>query len=297
MANKAAWLKAKQAYPFTIDDAPMPQPGPHDITVKVRAVAINPVDMAVQAMGIIYEDYPRILGIDTAGEVTTVGSAVSGFKVGDRVIGSFHDYMEGQGSFQLYCNLKDSLTAKLPDNIAFKDSCVLPLAMCTACTALFEDYNLGLPFPQVEPEPVNKVILVWGGASSVGSCGIQAAKSAGLEVAATASAKNFDYCRSIGADHVFDYKSDTVVDDVVSALKGKEFAGVFAAVMGEDVYNKGAEIATKLGGKQMVATVLPPAMKHDRPLPGGVELGYSKSATPDLLRVHTDSLIQIGEIL
>lgn len=279
MANKAAWLMEKQAYPFKIDDAPMPEPGPHDITIKVRAVAINPVDMAVQAMGIIYDEFPRILGIDAAGEVIAVGSEVTSFKIGDRVFGSFNDYMEGKGIFQLYCNLYDSLTAKLPDHVDFKDGCVLPLAMCTACTGLFEDYNLGLPYPEVNPKPVNKTILIWGGASSVGSCGIQAAKAAGLEVATTASAKNFDYCRSIGADYVFDYKTETLVEDVVAALKGKDFAGVFAAVMGEDVYIKSAEIAIQLGGKQMVATVLPPQMKYDKPLPGGVEIGYSKLST------------------
>ena len=276
MGNKAAWLKEKQAYPFKIDDAPMPEPGPHDITIKVRAVAINPVDMAVQAMGIMYEEYPRILGIDAAGEVVAVGSEVTSFQIGDRVIGSFNEYLEGKGVFQLYCNLLDSLTAKLPGHVDFKYGCVLPLAMCTACTGLFEDYNLGLPYPEVNHEPVNKVVLVWGGASSVGSCGIQAAKAAGLEVATTASAKNADYCKGIGADYVFDYKTETLVDDVVATLKGKDFAGVFAAVMGEDVYAKSAEIAIQLGGKQMVATVLPPQMKYDKPLPGGVEIGYSK---------------------
>lgn len=279
MGNKAAWLTEKQAYPFKIDDAPMPEPGPYDVTIKVRAVAINPVDMAVQAMGVLYEEFPRIIGIDAAGEVVAVGAEVTSFKVGDRVIGSFNEYMEGKGVFQLYCNLIDSLTAKLPDHIDFKDGCVLPLAMCTACTGLFEDYNLGLPYPEVSPKAVDKVVLIWGGASSVGSCGIQAAKAAGLEVATTASVKNADYCRSIGADYVFDYKTETIVDDVIKALKGKDFAGVFAAVMGEDVYIKSAEIAIGLGGKQMVATVLPEQMKYEHPLPGGVQIGYSELST------------------
>ena len=148
--------------------------------------------------------------------------------------------------------------------------------MCTACVGLFEDYNLGLPFPKINPEPVDKVVLIWGGASSVGSCGIQAAKAAGLEVASTASAHNAEYCKSIGADYVFDYKKEGVVEEIVGALKGKAFAGVFAAVMGEDVYIKSAEIAIQLGGKQMVATVLPENMAYDKPLPGGVQIGYSE---------------------
>ena len=279
--NKAAWLTEKCAYPFEIDDAPMPTPEAYQITIRVRAAAINPVDGVIQSMGMVIEEFPTILGFDAAGEVTAVGSAAAGgFKVGDRVTG-MHDQQKPNavmGAMQLYCNLRDTITAKIPDDMSFTDACVFPVCMCTAATALFEEYNLGLPLPQVEPpKPVGKVVLIWGGASSVGSCGIQASKSAGLEVATTASVHNHEYCRSIGADYVFDYKKEGIVDDIVKALKGKEFAGVFSAVFGEDVYIKGAEIASRLGGKQMVATVLPLTMKTDVKLAEGVELGYSKS--------------------
>jgi hypothetical protein len=68
-----------------------------------------------------------------------------------------------------------------------------------------------------------------------------------------------------------------VVEDVVKALKGKEFCGAFVAVMGEEVYQKSAEICVKLGGIQMVCTVLPPRMKAEKDLPGNVKLAYSKS--------------------
>ena len=277
--NKAAWLMEKCGHPFKIDDAPMPKPSPRQITIKVLAVAINPVDAGIQFQGLIVEKYPAILGIDAAGEVSAVGSEVQGgFKVGDRVTGLFDQETHGggDGSFQLYCNLRDTLTSKIPDNVSFKDACVLPLGMDTACIALFEGYNLGLPYPKVNPQPTGRAVVIWGGSSSVGSCGIQAAKAAGLKVASTASAKNLEYCKSIGADYAFDYRSESVVADIVAALKGKEFAGVFSAVFGDDVYIKSAEICKQLGGKQMVATVLPPMMKSDVKLAEGVKLGYSK---------------------
>ncbi|KAF2481178.1 quinone reductase [Neohortaea acidophila] len=281
--NQAAWLNERKGYPFQIASAPMPTPRPHELTIRVHAVAINPVDGGVQATGMVYNTFPRVLGIDAAGTITAVGSAVKAFQVGDRVMGipcvEEGDENEDHrgGTFQLYCNISESMAVKLPEGVAFKDAAVLPLGMCTACVGLFEDYNLDLPYPKTGQVKVagDKVVLIWGGASSVGSCGIQAVKAAGLQVATTASAHNHEYCRSLGADYVFDYKSETVVEDVVAALKGKEFGGVFAAVMGEEVYIKSAEIAVQLGGKQLVATVLPDMMKYEKPLPGGVQLGYN----------------------
>ncbi|KAK3725941.1 hypothetical protein LTR37_000089 [Vermiconidia calcicola] len=272
MANKAAWVTEKQAYPMKVGDAPLPEPKENQITIRVRAVAINPVDYVMQAAGALLEKYPSITGCDAAGEVTSIGSAV-----GDRVAGCVdHDGDAlGQGTFQLYCNLIETLAGKIPDAVSFTDACVLPIGMCTACTGLFEKSTLGLPLPQLQPKPNGKVLVVWGGSSSVGSCAIQAAKAAGFEVAATAGAHNLEYCKSIGADYAFDYKTDTLVEDVVAALKGKDSAGVFNAVMGEETYIKCAEIASQLGGTQIMSSVLPPNMPYDKPLPGGVKLAYN----------------------
>lgn len=242
--NKAAVLPSKCFHPFQIQDAPMPSaPKANQVTIRIHAVAMNPVDMAMQSMGIAIEKYPCIIGLDCAGIVTAVGSEIKQFKVGDRVCGcvDVDDQAQGQGAFQMYVNLIESLTGKIPENISFAQAAVLPLGMDTACVGLFEKDNLRLDLPQATPrKPNGKAILVWGGSSSVGTCGIQAAKSAGYEVATTASAHNLDYCRSTGADHAFDYKTESVVEDVVKALKGKEFAGAFAAVMGDEVYNNSA---------------------------------------------------------
>ena len=278
MDNKAAWLIEKMAYPFKIDSAPIIEPRENQVTIRVHAVAINPVDHYTQAYGFIIDKFPGIGGCDAAGVVTAVGSKVTQFKVGDRVAGGFdhEDEDMGQGTFQLYCNCLENLTCKIPDHLSYTEACVLPICMSTACVGLFEEDDLQLNLPQIDAKPNGEVVLVWGGASSVGSCGIQAAKAAGYEVAATAGAHNQDYCKSLGADYVFDYKSETLVEDVIKTLKGKEFAGVFDAVMGEETYIKSAEICVGLGGKQMVASVLPTTMPYEKPLPGGVKFAYSK---------------------
>ena len=83
--NKAAWLDEKGA-PFRVGDAPMPSPGPNEITIRNRAVAINPLDWHMQDWGVFITQWPAILGCDVAGEVWELGSEVTRFKKGDRVI-------------------------------------------------------------------------------------------------------------------------------------------------------------------------------------------------------------------
>ncbi len=87
--NSAAWVKAKQAR-LEVKPAPYTPPRPNEIVVRNYAVAINPIDWILQSIGsIIYPwiKYPFILGSDLAGEVAEVGSAVTRFQVGDRVLG------------------------------------------------------------------------------------------------------------------------------------------------------------------------------------------------------------------
>jgi NADPH:quinone reductase-like Zn-dependent oxidoreductase len=129
-------------------------------------------------------------------------------------------------SFQLYCATNAKGVAKLPSNVSYAQGSVLPLAISTAASALFQKDAHVLPHPQPNAKPTGKIVLVWGGGSSVGSCAIQLVKSVGFEVATTASSRNHDYCTSLGAKYVFDHTKASVVDDIVMALKGKNFGGV-----------------------------------------------------------------------
>lgn len=256
----------------------MPQPEANEVIIRVRAVAINPVDAAIQGMGIIIEDYPAVVGCDVAGDVTGVGAEVKAFLPGDRVIACL-DLEVGRvnkGSFQLYCAAFTTLAAKLPVNVSYTQGCVLPLALSTAATSLFQKGNLEMQHPLIDAKPNGKGVLIWGGSSSVGSCAIQMAKAAGYEVATTCSRHNIEYCRSLGADHVFDHRKGNVVEDVVHALNGKEFAGAFDAVFPPDTIMKCAKIAHKLGGKKHVATVMVPSMPIPKGLPEGVMTSYCK---------------------
>jgi NADPH:quinone reductase-like Zn-dependent oxidoreductase len=184
----------------------------------------------------------------------------------------------------LFASARENWIAKIPDNVRYAEASVLPLGMATAASALFQADTLALRLPQVNPKPTGKVVLIWGGSSSVGACGIQLVVGAGFDVATTASSHNLDYCKTIGAKYVFDHAKDSVVEDITTALKGVDFGGVFCAIINPDVIIKCAQIASELGGNKFVSTVLPTTMPLQDGLPSDVKTsnGEMKNSHPCL---------------
>lgn len=84
--NQAAWIPGP-GQNLQVGEASYERPGPHDIIIKNRAVAINPVDWKMQDHGLFIDKYPTFFGCDVAGTIEEVGSEVIGFAIGDRVIG------------------------------------------------------------------------------------------------------------------------------------------------------------------------------------------------------------------
>lgn len=164
-----------------------------------------------------------------------------------------------EAGFQSYTVVNASVTALIPEGISFADASVLPLAIDTAAVGLYASEGFGLPLPSLDPKPLNKTIVVWGGSSSVGIVAIQLAVASGLNVITTASKHNFSFVKDAGAAVAIDYKSSSVVEDVVEAVKksGGDFAGVYDAIsLPEDSYKFTVPIVEKLGGGPL-ATVLP----------------------------------------
>lgn len=243
--NKAAWLVAPCADPLEVKPAPYTPPLPNEMVVKNGAVSINALDWAKQFCGDKkwkYLPHPFILGADIAGEVVEVGSEVTRFKVGDRVVAhtlAFYDYGHGckpsEGAFQLYVIAREHMASPIPDSMSFEQASVLPLSCSAAASALFMkgDRALGLEYPTVPAAPPNgQVVIITGGATSVSSNAIQLARFAGYEVVTTCSPYNNEYVKRLGASLVFDYNSPTIETDMVNALKGKKVAGAFAVGTG-----------------------------------------------------------------
>lgn len=233
--NTAAWLLARQA-PLVVKSAPYTPPREGEIVVKNHAVAINPVDWGIQLLGKLlfsWINYPFILGGDLAGEVVEVGKGVTRFSVGDHVLGlavgaDKKRNSSAEGAFQEYTVVLAHLAAPIPATMSYEHACVLPLTLSTAACGLFQKDHLALQYPSVTPQPTGQTLLIWGGSTSVGSNAIQMAVAAGYEVITTASPRNFNYVKQLGASQVFDYNDKNVVKDIIEAFKGKTSAGALA---------------------------------------------------------------------
>ncbi len=256
--NAAAWMPVKRAR-LAVGPAPYAAPKADEIVVRNRALAINPVDWMLQLIGDLmfrWIKYPAILGSDLAGEVVEVGSGVSRFKIGDRVLAHAVGQdpkrnSAAEGAFQAYVVVLGHMAAPIPDAVTFEQAAVLPLAVSTAACGLFQRDHLALDHPSVPPRPTGKALVIWGGSTSVGSCAIQLALAAGYEVFTTASPKNFDYVRRLGASQVFDYNSRGVVADMIAALRGRTLAGALA--IGETSAEACIDIVGRCDGAKVVS--------------------------------------------
>ena len=160
-----------------------------------------------------------------------------------------------KGAFQKYVVVPAIAVAELPYAIATSKGVVLPLGISTAAAGLFQKDFLNLPFPKKDPEPLERTVLIWGGSSSVGSCAIQLAVSAGVEVITTASPSNFEYVKKLGAKQCFDYHDEDVEDTIVEALKGKTLVGAYHAVGADGAVQSCAKIVDRAKGKAIVVSV------------------------------------------
>ncbi|KYK53977.1 hypothetical protein DCS_05926 [Drechmeria coniospora] len=257
MTNAAAFLTAAKSNPFEVRASPTWTAGEGEVLVKNHVVAINPVDGNLQYTAFFPLKYPAILGQDVAGEVVAVGPHVTRFRTGDRVVGHAVGMATGRhedAAFQNYTILQTNMCSPIPASMPYEVAAVLPLGLSTAASGLFRQDFLNLQLPSVPAkEQAGKTILVWGGASSVGSNAIQLCVAAGYEVITTASARNFDYVRKLGAAQVFDYASPTVHEDLLNAFKHKTLAGVLDSI-GPPAWAICLDVALKTPGNKFVAT-------------------------------------------
>ena len=186
---------------YALVELPDPLPGPHDLLVRVEAVAVNPVDTKVRSglPGPGSGAPPRLLGWDAAGVVEATGDAVARFAPGDRVW--FAGDISRPGCYGERVLVEEPICSRRPAHLSAADAAALPLTGLTAWEALFE--RLGL-----DPEGADAgcSLLIIGGAGGVGSIAIQLARRAGLVVIATASRpESRAWCERMGASHVVDH--------------------------------------------------------------------------------------------
>ncbi|MCJ1376582.1 hypothetical protein MMC20_007825 [Loxospora ochrophaea] len=252
MSNTAAVLKEAKAR-ITVEQRSIPTPKAHELVIKNRALATNPVDWKIQDYAFFVTTYPNILGSDIAGTVESVGEGVTKFKKGDRVAGYagvIATQNPDEGAFQEYTILKDHVATKLPDQMSFEEGSLLPMAVATAGVSIW--LNLEVPRPGAQKQSGG--FLVWGASSSVGSVAVQIASLLGFSVYGVSSARHHDYVKSLGAKYMFDYNSKGVKEEILSAAKsnGDTIKYSLDAVSEGGTLQECASILDSFGGGKLV---------------------------------------------
>jgi NADPH:quinone reductase-like Zn-dependent oxidoreductase len=219
-----------------------PTPGANEGLVQVLGVSVNPADwhsmrgkplFSRLTLGLLRPKY-RILGVDVAGQVETVGSGVTRFKPGDQVYGNLLDH--GYGAFAEYVSVPVDAMSLKPASLSFEEAAAVPMAGVTALQGLRHHGEIR----------AEQTVLVNGASGGVGTFAVQIAKSHGAQVTGVTSTRNLDLVGSLGADHIVDYTTadftrrgqdydlilDTIGNRSVSDLRRALAEGGKAAVTG-----------------------------------------------------------------
>jgi NADPH2:quinone reductase len=199
---KAAFIERTGA-PEVIQfgELPDPKPGPDQILVRVRAVAMNPIDTYIRA-GMIKASLPLpfIPGCDLAGVVEEIGANATRFKRGERVWGTNQGLQGRQGTFAEFAAVDEKWLHPTPASVSDEEAAAVSLVGITA--------RLGLERAQLRPR---EILFVNGGTGGVGSAVVQIAKALGARVITTAgSDEKVSECRKLGADLALNYKTEDV---------------------------------------------------------------------------------------
>ncbi|HEX7094704.1 MAG TPA: NAD(P)-dependent alcohol dehydrogenase [Acidimicrobiales bacterium] len=242
----------------TIEERPIPSPGPLDVVVRVRACSLNYHDL-VNLAGLIKGPWPRVPLSDGAGDVVAVGSDVTAWKPGDRVFGAFFPRWQAgparpeakrvvygdtcDGWLQQYVWFPADALVEVPAGLTFEEAATLPCAATTAWSAL----RAG------EVRPGSSVVVQGSGGVSVFA--LQLAKAHGATVIATSSSDDkLATLSELGADHLVNYRREPDWDRRVRELVPGG-ADVVVDVGGPETLSRSIA-ATRMGGTIAVVGVL-----------------------------------------
>ncbi|MEV0527391.1 NADP-dependent oxidoreductase [Streptomyces sp. NPDC050439] len=219
-----------------------PKVGPDSVLVKVRAASVNPVDwkcMGGHLDGILDPVFPVIPGWDVAGVVVQPGASVPEYVVGDEVIGYVREDFLSRGTFAEYVAAPVRTLARKPRNLTFEEAAGLPLTGLTAYQVIVKTLSV----------TEGDVVLVHAAAGGVGSIAVQLARHAGARVIGTASERNHDYLRELGAEPV------TYGDGLADRVRALAPDGVDAAfdTIGGDTLKVSADLLAPDGRLASIA--------------------------------------------
>jgi len=239
-----------------------PPPGPGEVQLRIRVVALNHIDVwGFRGMAFAKRVFPLAVGAEAAGEIAAVGPGVTGFSVGQRVVpfsaltcGVCAACTKGRdnlcedvggvrgfhvdGFAQELTNHPARLVVPVPDGVDIQDAACVPVAYGTVEHMLFDNAKL---------EP-GETILVHAGGSGIGSIAIRVAKALGCTVITTVgSDEKAVQAKALGADHVINYRTDRF-EGRVRRITGKKGVDVVFEHVGADTWS-GSLLSLKRGGR------------------------------------------------
>ncbi|MFL5928659.1 MAG: NAD(P)-dependent alcohol dehydrogenase [Gaiellaceae bacterium] len=221
-----------------IEDVARPVPKDDEILIRVRAATVSQTDTHARGAhpffwrlvaGLRRPKRWQTLGVDLAGEVEAVGSAVTGFEVGDAVFGSPTSYFGTHAEF--VCSRTDRALALKPAGLSFEEAAAVYDGGSQALSALRQgDVKAG------------SRVLIYGASGSLGTAAVQLAKHLGAHVTGVTSTKHVELVRSLGADEVIDYtqqdfaKAGRTYDVIIDAVGKTTFRRSRRALDPDGVY-------------------------------------------------------------
>ena len=192
--------------PESLLDIELPQPiaTGRDLLVKIKAIAVNPVDYKIRQRFAPAAGNYKVIGWDAVGEVVAAGEAATQFKPGDQVY--YAGDLNRQGCNAEYQLIDERIVGSKPKSLSDAEAAALPLTTITAWEMLFEHLAIKQQSPE-STEKSNEVILVVGAAGGVGSILVQVAKAiTGATIIGTASRESSQaWVKKLGADYVVDH--------------------------------------------------------------------------------------------
>lgn len=205
-----------------INEVPVPEAGENDVIIRIKAAAVNPLDMLILTGSIkLIRNYsmPLTLGNECAGIVESTGKNVLDFKPGDAVY--TRTPVAKIGTFAEYAAVDQAAVAPMPKGYSFETAAAIPLTGLTAYQAITEELEA----------KAGDSLLITGGSGSFGEIAVPVAKAMGLNVTVSGNAKSEQHIRAIGAEQYIDYRKENYwdklhdMDFVIDTLGGPEEFG------------------------------------------------------------------------
>lgn len=224
-----------------LQDVDIPEMQSDEVLIKVEAFGVGIHDRYFIPSEV---NFPYVIGSEGTGIIIEKGSQVTDFDIGDKVIFTTILQIQG-GSWAEYAVAKQAALIKSPDNLTFEQGAAIPIAGKTALECMRE-LNL---------QNGNRLFIA-GASGAIGTLVIQLAKGKGIRISASASAKNLDYMKSLGAEHTVDYNDpDWIMKVQEWANGGADAALAIQPGTGSDsikVVKNGGLLITVSGDSQIV---------------------------------------------